>query len=116
MQCMQAAAKAAAAAEAAAAEVSSGAGGLPGSGGRLLEVSPDLLQQDGPVTRRMFHMQQDQQLGSRLQKGTASLGAFPAEAHDGSEGLVIACQYFCVRGRKGVSWCSAKRKPVNLQE
>lgn len=66
---VQAAAKAAAAAEAAAAEVSSGAGGL--TSGQILEVSPDLLQQDGPITRRMFHMQQDLQHSNRSQKGAA---------------------------------------------
>ena len=60
--CMQAAAKAAAAAEAAAAEVTSGAGGTNGR-------PPDVLHQEGPVTRRMSHMQQDQQLGIKSEKG-----------------------------------------------
>ncbi|KAK9826630.1 hypothetical protein WJX74_006799 [Apatococcus lobatus] len=79
---LKAAAKAAAAAGAAAAEVTSGAGGLAGSGGRLLEASTDLPQQDGPVTRRMFHMQQDQQHGTRSQKDIFSRGPLKIEDAD----------------------------------
>ena len=63
---VQAAAKAAAAAEAAAVEVSSGAGNEAGTSGR----SQDPPQQEGPVTRRMSHMQQDLQYGaSRPDRG-----------------------------------------------